>query len=348
MPINIITRSNITHKNLSVSINDRNLIQPLPTPFNVRDVHGNLICRATKQMNGTRLFSSALLTGIPPQLNVQGGHPLWNVGDAIEWSINNGDLIINNIIPFMAVPLIAPPVRAPVQQPVVVQQVATSQHIVNGINRYSQCVTADPAHRYRSWEHCFDYFRVLKAGHQPRAAIPDTACVHLAFFLASWGMYRGNAFLLQKDYTVLKPVVDILLAPHYADLWRNDEMTLPPAQWPARAKLVMELAAEIEVALRLVNYVNSKGVQLQAKPSKILVTKIMLGTTGCIPAYDRYVIKGLKRERLSPSAVGNRSYLMLLATLRTYSADLTRSAAQLIRFHPPMKLMDMWLWERGR
>ena len=247
-----------------------------------------------------------------------------------------------------AVPAIAPPNGAADFLPVEVRHEATVRHIVDGLNRYSHCLTLDPAHRYCSWDHCFDYFHTLKHGHQPGVAIPDVACVHLAFYLASWGMYRGNAFLLQKDYTVMRPVVKILLSQQYSVFWQNDEMTLPRTQWLSRAKLAMELAAEIAGELRLVSYVNSRGVQRQANPSMTLVTKIMLGTMGCIPAYDRYVITGLKREKLIPASAGVRSYLKLLAALNAYSADLNLAAAHLGRFHPPMKLMDMWLWERGR
>ena len=39
--------------------------------------------------------------------------------------------------------------------------------------------------------------------------------LHLAFYLASWGMCRGSSFLLQKDYKVLVPVVEEVLKSEY-------------------------------------------------------------------------------------------------------------------------------------
>ena len=241
-------------------------------------------------------------------------------------------------------PLVSP--SAPV--PAVLRSPSTTKWIIRGIRRYRACLVRDPAHRYRSWEHCFDYFRTFKRTHVSGAAIPDEACVHLSFYLASWGMYRGNAFLLQKDYTTIRPVIEILLKSHYDDLWLNDELTLPSASWQVRAKLMMELADEIKKELLKVKYVNSKGKPSIAKPSMILVTKIMLGTTGCIPAYDRYVEKGLKREGLKPAKAGIRSYLSLLAVLDAYRMVFARAPHKLGRTYPPMKLMDMFLWERGR
>ena len=65
-------------------------------------------------------------------------------------------------------------------------------------------LTDDKHHRYLSWEHCYDYFGQDEVD-------PDKACLHMAFYLASWGMYRGSAFLLQKDYLIHKEVVSHLL-----------------------------------------------------------------------------------------------------------------------------------------
>ena len=37
----------------------------------------------------------------------------------------------------------------------------------------------------------------------------------LMFYLASWGMYRGSSFLLQKDYKIHIPVVEEVLKTKY-------------------------------------------------------------------------------------------------------------------------------------
>ena len=43
----------------------------------------------------------------------------------------------------------------------------------------------------------------------------DYLSLQLAFYLASWGMYRGSSFLLQKDYKVHEAVVKELLDSKY-------------------------------------------------------------------------------------------------------------------------------------
>ncbi|MFH1661746.1 MAG: hypothetical protein ABIA02_01460, partial [Candidatus Falkowbacteria bacterium] len=58
-------------------------------------------------------------------------------------------------------------------------------------------IEGDDNHRYKSWEHCYNYFSL-----EDKEINKDIACLHLAFYLASWGMYRGSTFLLQKDYLI--------------------------------------------------------------------------------------------------------------------------------------------------
>ena len=78
-------------------------------------------------------------------------------------------------------------------------------------------LASDPHHRYRSWEHCFSHFsrRASFTDSEHR----DTAALQLAFYLASWGMYRGSSVLLWKDYRIHLPAVSELLATNYGTLW---------------------------------------------------------------------------------------------------------------------------------
>src|SRR5690349_1631304 len=88
------------------------------------------------------------------------------------------------------------------------------------ISAYFGKVAGDPHHRYRSWEHCYRYFReVTPSG---ITAQRETAALQLGFYLASWGMYRGSTFLLQHAYTVHLGVVDCLASPRFAPLWDRE------------------------------------------------------------------------------------------------------------------------------
>ncbi|WP_422122349.1 hypothetical protein DHX103_11105 [Planococcus sp. X10-3] len=60
--------------------------------------------------------------------------------------------------------------------------------------KYFQLLANDPHHRYKSWEHNYLFFRENHK-HLDDEKISDHASLHLAFYLASWGMLRGGSFL---------------------------------------------------------------------------------------------------------------------------------------------------------
>jgi len=57
--------------------------------------------------------------------------------------------------------------------------------------------------RYNSWNHCYKAFGNLNQD-------SDFLALHLGFYLASWGMYRGSSKLLDKDYKVHVEAVAII------------------------------------------------------------------------------------------------------------------------------------------
>src|ERR1700730_13232190 len=67
-----------------------------------------------------------------------------------------------------------------------------------------------PNERYASFDYCFNYFQSFReAGDVPALVSPanvQLSCVQLGFYLASWGMLRGSAELLQKSARSLIPV----------------------------------------------------------------------------------------------------------------------------------------------
>lgn len=71
---------------------------------------------------------------------------------------------------------------------------------------FMQVFNSDNHSRYQSWEHCYKNFVAYKDKELTEEVV-DYLSLHLAFYLASWGMLRGSSFLLQKDYTVHKDTV---------------------------------------------------------------------------------------------------------------------------------------------
>ena len=166
----------------------------------------------------------------------------------------------------------------------------------------------------------------------------DAAALQLGFYLASWGMYRGSSFLLQRSYTVHVAVVERLAAPELAALWHK-EVGADTSD-----------VALVPTILLAVDAVREAYAPFGAA-TDTLVTKVVLGTLGCLPAVDRFFIDGFKKS-------GNKySYLNALFVKRVISfcsdcgSGLRVEQDRIERVsgvrYPLMKLADMYFWEIG-
>jgi hypothetical protein len=129
-----------------------------------------------------------------------------------------------------------------------------------------------PADRYASFDYCFNYFQAFREERRIRDLAAPSAlqmsCLQLAFYLASWGMYRGSADLLRRSVRHLVPLVRLIAAAPEA-VWHADA---DDYSGPVRA-LIIDTANDLRGLL-------SGGM------SDTLVTKVMLGVFGCVPAFD--------------------------------------------------------------
>ena len=207
---------------------------------------------------------------------------------------------------------------------------------------YNQ-LKADQNGRYRSWEHCYKCFHDARNDSNDDY---DYLSLQLAFYLASWGMYRGSSFLLQKDYKVHVPVVEELLKDKYDCLFGLECAKL-------RNKDVQDRLSEIESFM--MNYYDDirkqvKETEVKNKLSTTLITKILMGTFGCVPAYDRYFIDGVKNQDVTTGTYGIKSLLKLVDFYELNSASLEKARKGLKVYdlpYPQMKLLDMGFWQIG-
>ena len=197
--------------------------------------------------------------------------------------------------------------------------------------------------RSRSWEHCYRVFRDARTDPSPDY---DYLSLHLAFYLASWGMYRGSSFLLQKDYKVLSPVVEEVLKPEYDCLFglacadvRNSDV------WAQLKKLYEYIAEHFDPIREKV-----AGREVTTPVSPVLITKILMGTLGCVPAYDRFFQDGAKYLGLEHNSYKEKS-LRELADIYEAHNDRLEEARRGMRvgdlIYPQMKLLDMGFWQVG-
>ncbi len=215
--------------------------------------------------------------------------------------------------------------------------------IIESATTFYNQLKADQNGRYRSWEHCYKCFHDARNDSNDDY---DYLSLQLAFYLASWGMYRGSSFLLQKDYKVHVPVVEELLQDKYDCLFGLECTKL-------RNKDVQDCLSEIE-SFMMYYYDDIrkqvKETEVKNKLSTTLITKILMGTFGCVPAYDRYFIDGVKDQDVTTGTYGIKSLLKLVDFYELNSVRLEKARKRLRVYdlpYPQMKLLDMGFWQIG-
>jgi hypothetical protein len=162
-------------------------------------------------------------------------------------------------------------------------------------------------------------------------------------------MYRGSTFLLQKDYTIHTKPIRVLVESKFSQLW-----TMRPQDAKAQIEnvcLILKAAKAIREAY------GRHTIVVKRKPKRVgatdtLITKFLLGTTGCTVACDRFFIDGFRRAGFAFSKFNERFLNEVMDFCQDNESELLEvqikiSAAAKIRY-PLMKLVDMYFWEIGR
>lgn len=213
---------------------------------------------------------------------------------------------------------------------------------IRSIRTYFNETVKDPHGRYMSWRHCYNTFMEYRNNVDEMTL--DYLALHLAFYLASWGMYRGSTFLLQKDYKVHAPVVKILTEEKYDPLLgiSAEELT---------EDINLELLEDVSNRIRRVYAAEQPSPKKVANnATETLVTKILLGTLGCVPAYDQYYVKAVKQYNVSAGAYNKktvRDVALYYLSHKDVFESLREELSNCGTCYPAMKLMDMCMWQLG-
>lgn len=226
----------------------------------------------------------------------------------------------------------------------------------------------DPFSRFKSWEYCHNAFQNVRGKQNREEEITeddiDYLALHLSFYLASWGMYRGSSFILQRDYKSHKPIVRIVLKEEYDELWDFN-----PLDYVNNDAKLSEIAGLVETAYedietngygnppeRFTVGCDTTDTPNNNKPvSATLITKVLMGTFAACPAFDRFLIEGIKRYKaVKPNEFGRYtcfSKKMMEYLFKFYinhSTELEFDESVVHNYHyPPMKKVDMYFWEVG-
>ena len=219
----------------------------------------------------------------------------------------------------------------------------TIDMIIKSSTEFYNDLKADEHDRYRSWEHCYSHFMAARKENDVNL---DYLSLQLAFYLASWGMYRGSSFLLQKDYRVHIPLVREILSNKYDSLAGIECKDLRNESNQKLLKEINEFIASYYDGIRH----EVRGSALKNNLSDTLMTKILMGTLGCVPAYDRYFVTGIRSQKV---AIGTYNIKSILQLVDFYEKNLEQIDSVQKNFtvadmlYPQMKILDMGFWQIG-
>jgi hypothetical protein len=203
-----------------------------------------------------------------------------------------------------------------------------------------------PSGRERSWDFCFNHFQA----HPEPTRDLELSCLHLGYYLASWGMLRGRSYLARETN-----------AAHY-------KATIQVIEDSNRTLRGIDASDYQDPDVRasiLTTYRKLASTLLPAGgASETLVTKVMLGVWGVIPASDRYLQStfrylGETRKEQSAFNLPRERSLQILADFYTQHADGIDALAskhcttnfatgqRTERLVPRMKIIDMFAFQAG-
>jgi len=178
--------------------------------------------------------------------------------------------------------------------------------------------------RFLSWEHCYTFFKTKKETILKDKNMLDLASLNLSFYLASWGMYRGSSNILWKDYKIHNELIKNLLT-SCKNLFSDN------VEWKNvnKAKQIIEE-----------HYAN-----LKITPTDTLITKVLLGIFGCVPAYDNLFVNGLREYNKNHKNIPQKFNESSFNQLQELSKEIEQKPEY--KNYPPMHLIDAYFWWTG-
>ncbi len=200
-----------------------------------------------------------------------------------------------------------------------------------------------PTDRYASFDYCYNYFKSNSGTYITQNM--EKSCLMLGFYLASWGMLRGSSFLLQKSAKYYEPLIDYI-ARQPKSTWSIDIDNM----LGNNLVIVLDIYKDIR---KIIGHNNSHLT---------LVTKIMLGVFGFIPAFDQYfgiAFRGIfepgccRFRRVNTASltclhrfyIDNKQEIDFLAA-NTFTRDFITGNYTTINY-PKAKIIDMYGFQMG-
>lgn len=197
----------------------------------------------------------------------------------------------------------------------------------NRVNMFIQLMKKTAFSRLEAYDICHQEFvKAIKSGNFDY----DNLALNLYAFLASYGMVcRGNV-MLQHNYKYLIEAVKVICDKKYRTLLDIDVLAVPAQNY---ISLVLDLKEELAKKLKVV-----------ADKHDTLLSKIMLGSLGCVIAYDFYVCKSLGKLHICKK-FSKRGLDELLTFIKSHDIEIRKLQSKYNALnYSVMKLTDCVLW----
>lgn len=207
---------------------------------------------------------------------------------------------------------------------------------------YFQHATNDKYHRLRAWEFLWDHIQsiptwkgIISGKHLEKSAL------HLGFYLANWGMFRGSSELLNVNIRFFEDLLSFLFTELEDKFW---DLTLDDF-----IKENITAQESFDSAISTICAFEKSRISW----TETLVTKILLGIWGQCPARDTLFKNGFskfnKRGRYGRQPRTSGLYLVYLNHIRKLEEWKMPNFKTIAgNSYPPGKIIDMAFFEYGR
>ena len=158
-------------------------------------------------------------------------------------------------------------------------------------------------------------------------------------------MFR-NSFLLWCDYKVHEDVIkDVILNKEYSELW-DIKIDNYNEYISKLSKIIKEIRDRYEPIREEVYNFLEKAIKNDNGLTDTLISKILLGTMACVPAYDRYFISAVRKTKIT-TGVFNPESIKKLVNHEIVKDIVKKMPKKYSDKYPQMKLLDSCLWQYG-
>jgi hypothetical protein len=197
-----------------------------------------------------------------------------------------------------------------------------------------------PTERYASFDYCYNYFQSFRERGDTSSLSAKghlaESCLHVAWHLASWGMLR-NSHLLAKSLRAYEPLIDGI---------GNFDRRI----WEIDVNLYDQQTTDCLLACKTM--IQKKLSDGTRHPTDTLVTKVMLGVFGNVPAFDQNFCRAIGVKTMCGEGLFRirdfcQKYRKDIDAHRIPSVDLV-TGDETCRFYTKAKIIDMIGFVKGQ